>query len=736
MDSLIQTAPAAIVALDAEMRILIWNPAAERIFGWKKEEVLGGLLPYVPEEERSGSKAIHHSALEGRIVSAQEVRRIRKDGSPVELSVSAGIFRDQNGKVRGTVAIMEDISERKRLDDELDKEKGRFRLLAEKSPLGIALIGPENRYGYFNPKFKELFGYTSEEISTGRDWLERAFPDPDYRAQVRSTWEKDRKETGIDQARARIFKIRCKDALEKWISINSVFLEDDNQIIMYEDVTHYMQAEEDSKRNADLQKVINSLLGLSMEEVPLEAILNKAIDLILAVPWLVLESRGAILLVEKDPQVLVLKAQRGLNRILEEACSRVPFGRCICGRAALKKEIEFADRIDERHDIRYEGMIPHGHYCVPILFSDQILGVINLYVKEGHSRSSKEEEFLMAVSQTLAGIIIRQRTEKSLMESEERYRDLVESSRDLISIHDLKGQILWVNEEPVKILGYKKEDILKMNVRDILALDYRGEFDNYLAALQSQGVARGLMMIQTAQGENRIWEYNNTLRTEGLAEPIVRSMARDVTEQKSAEREVKKTLEKLRKAIGGIIQVISQTVELRDPYTAGHQRRVSELARAIAQEMGLSAEQVDGLRMAGVIHDLGKISVPAEILSKPIRLTDLEFELIKTHARTGYEILKDIDFPWAIARMVLEHHERINGSGYPQGLKGEEILMESRILAVADVVEAIATHRPYRPAHGIEVALEEITKNKGILYDPKVVEACLILFMEKGYKLE
>ncbi len=400
------------------------------------------------------------------------------------------------------------------------------------------------------------------------------------------------------------------------------------------------------------------------------------------------------------------------------------------------KEIEFADRIDDRHDIRYVGMIPHGHYCVPILFSDQILGVINLYVKEGHVRSSKEEEFLMAVSQTLAGIIIRQRTEKSLMESKERYRDLVESSRDLISIHDLKGQILWVNEEPVKILGYKKEDILKMNVRDILALDYRGEFDNYLAALQSQGVARGLMMIQTAQGENRIWEYNNTLRIEGLAEPIVRSMARDVTEQKSAEREVKKTLEKLRKAMGGTIQVISQTVEMRDPYTAGHQRRVSELARAIAQEMGLSAEQVDGLRMAGVIHDLGKISVPAEILSKPIRLTDLEFELIKTHARTGYEILKDIDFPWAIARMVLEHHERINGSGYPQGLKGEEILMESRILAVADVVEAIATHRPYRPAHGIEVALEEITKNKGILYDPKVVEACLILFMEKGYKLE
>jgi HD-GYP domain-containing protein (c-di-GMP phosphodiesterase class II) len=163
---------------------------------------------------------------------------------------------------------------------------------------------------------------------------------------------------------------------------------------------------------------------------------------------------------------------------------------------------------------------------------------------------------------------------------------------------------------------------------------------------------------------------------------------------------------------------------------------VAELARAFATEMNLPIDQIDGIRMAAAIHDLGKISVPAEILSKPTKLTNLEFSLIKTHAQSGYDILKDIEFPWPIAKMVLEHHERMNGSGYPNGLTGDNILMESRILAVADVVESMASHRPYRSALGIDKALEEIEKNRGTLYDNAVADACLRLFREKGYQLQ
>jgi len=178
------------------------------------------------------------------------------------------------------------------------------------------------------------------------------------------------------------------------------------------------------------------------------------------------------------------------------------------------------------------------------------------------------------------------------------------------------------------------------------------------------------------------------------------------------------------------------TVETRDPYTGGHQRRATNLARAIATEMGLSEEQIDGIRMAGLVHDLGKISVPAGILNKPSRLTEDEFGIVQTHPQVGYDILKTIEFPWPVAQIVLQHHERMDGSGYPKGLVGKDVLLEARILAVADVVEAMSSHRPYRPALGMDKALEEISRNKGVLYDPSVVDACLKVFTEKGLKFE
>ena len=210
----------------------------------------------------------------------------------------------------------------------------------------------------------------------------------------------------------------------------------------------------------------------------------------------------------------------------------------------------------------------------------------------------------------------------------------------------------------------------------------------------------------------------------------------DITERMQGEEALRQSMERLLKATNGIIDVIALSVETRDPYTAGHQRRVSSLACAIAQEINLPSLAIDNIRMAGIIHDIGKISVPAEILSKPTKLTDIEFSLIKIHPQSGYDILKEVELPYPIASIVLQHHERLNGSGYPHGLKGNQILLETNIIAVADVVEAISSHRPYRPAKGIDAALEEIEQNKGILYDAEVVEVCLKLFREKGFRFE
>lgn len=223
----------------------------------------------------------------------------------------------------------------------------------------------------------------------------------------------------------------------------------------------------------------------------------------------------------------------------------------------------------------------------------------------------------------------------------------------------------------------------------------------------------------------RALEIQNRLYQENLEK-----MVQERTEELEA------TLKDLRKAMQGIIQVMVLTIESRDPYTAGHQQRVTLLALALAQEMGLSEKEVEGVKMASLIHDIGKISVPSEILSKPAKLAEIEFRLVKTHPQSGYEILKNIALPWPIAQIVLQHHERLDGSGYPLGLKDKEILLEAKIIGVADVVEAMASHRPYRPALGIEKALEEISQKKGILYSPEVVDICIKLFTEKGFKLE
>jgi HD-GYP domain-containing protein (c-di-GMP phosphodiesterase class II) len=210
-------------------------------------------------------------------------------------------------------------------------------------------------------------------------------------------------------------------------------------------------------------------------------------------------------------------------------------------------------------------------------------------------------------------------------------------------------------------------------------------------------------------------------------------------EQSESERELVKeklreSLQQLRRAVETIIQVLVMAVEVKDPYTAGHQRRMTNLARAIAAEMGLPPEIIEGLRMAGVIHDIGKITLPTEVLSKPTKMSDIEISLISEHVRIGYDILKDVESPWPMAEIVYQHHERMDGSGYPRNLKGEEIRIEARILAVADVVEAMASNRPYRPAVGLDAALEEIEKNKGVFYDNAAADACLRLFREKGFK--
>ena len=330
----------------------------------------------------------------------------------------------------------------------------------------------------------------------------------------------------------------------------------------------------------------------------------------------------------------------------------------------------------------------------------------------------------------------RRRMEDELRNSAQKYRTILEDMNDMYYELDLKGNMTFFNKALLSLTARSPEELQGMNFRDYMSSEGSEDALKIFGEIYKTGKPRLFVNeIVTKTGEVKYFESQAGLLLDENKQPIgFRGIARDITDRKKAQDERDQVLARLRKTLGTMIQAMSVAVEARDPYTSGHQRRVAALARSIAAEMNLSRDQIEGIRMAASIHDMGKISIPAEILSMPRKLSKLEFDLVKTHSQAGHDIIKDIDFPWPIANIILQHHERINGSGYPHGLRGDNILLEARILAVADVVETMASYRPYRPALGLDTALEEITRNKNILYDGEVVEACLKIFREKKYE--
>ena len=320
--------------------------------------------------------------------------------------------------------------------------------------------------------------------------------------------------------------------------------------------------------------------------------------------------------------------------------------------------------------------------------------------------------------------------------SEEFARALIRSAGTGIYIIQ-KGRFIYVNSIFQEVTGYSETELINSNSMNLVHPDDRELVrEKAIENLKTKGYPKPYEYRFIKKNGEIIWVLERVTSTEYRGTQATVGSFMDITERKLAEEELKNGLKQLRKAMEGSVQAMALMVESRDPYTAGHQKRVAQLACAIAQEMGLPEDQIDGIRMAASTHDIGKIRIPADILSKPGKLEEIESMIVKAHPQVGYEVLKEIDFPYPVAEAVLQHHERINGSGYPAGLKGDQIIIEARILGVADVVEAMASHRPYRPAIGIKEAILEITQNRGILYDAEVVDACTRLFQVNGFKLQ
>ncbi len=370
-----------------------------------------------------------------------------------------------------------------------------------------------------------------------------------------------------------------------------------------------------------------------------------------------------------------------------------------------------------------ETILKHrnGH-LIPIEISGQLIKKDGKYFAQG----------------TIRDISKRKQAEEELRRSEEKYRTLFEGVEDVVYISTPNGKLIDINEAGVQLFNYSsKDELLQVNIAKDIYFNSQDR-EKFKSRLERNGSVKSLELKLKRKDGTPIFVTETGFEVRDDENRIVAyyGIIHDITDRKHVESELKLSLNKFRQAMESIVQAMATTTEVRDPYTAGHQRRVSRLATAIAEEMRLPKHIIEGIRLAGMIHDLGKISVPAEILTKPGKLSLLEFEIIKKHIHAGYDILKSVEFLWPIAQIVLQHQERYDGSGYPSGLKKEEILIEARVLGVADVVEAMAFHRPYREALGIEKALNEISDNRGIRYDPKVADACLCLFNEKGFIFE
>jgi PAS domain S-box-containing protein len=401
---------------------------------------------------------------------------------------------------------------------------------------------------------------------------------------------------------------------------------------------------------------------------------------------------------------------------------------------------ELADYREEAERFGYMSSI-----ALPLRTEQEVMGALSVYAREPWAFEEEEAELLQELADGLAygmaALRARSRGEQldgQLRDSEKRYQLHFEHVSDLIYSLDRRLRVRTVSPSVRALLGYAPEELIGKSFRE-LGLVSSDSLDAALAdisqVLSGEAIPSSVYEFMAKDGTRRFVELSGAPIFDGEEISGLVSVARDVTDRMGTERALEHTLSDLRQVLGGMINILGLIVEQRDPYTAGHQRRVANLARAIATDMGVSLGRQGGIRVAASIHDLGKVSVPAEILSRPGRLSGNELKMVQAHAQIGYGLLREVEFPWPVADIVLQHHERLDGSGYPHHLCGEEILLEARIVALADVVDAMASHRPYRPAFTIEEVMEEITRERGTLYDAQAVDACLKLFRAEGFQL-
>jgi PAS domain S-box-containing protein len=703
---LFETASDGIILLEKrEGKITQANPATEKLLGYTEKESIGNKLQNIGVVlDTSDFQTTMRNLNKSGIINYRNVKVETKSGQHIDTEI---YLVDRAKLVQCNIR---DVTGRKQTQEALRESEKKYRLVVDNMADVVAVIDMNLRFTYVSPSITRLRGYTVEEAMA--QTLEQTMT-PESLQIVAKVFEEEIKLEAsgtADPGRSRILELEeyRKDGSNVWIENHVSFLRDEAQkpvgIISYShDITDRKRAEEELKESEKKYR----LLADHVNDVIF------VLDMNLNYTYV-------------SPSMKTLRGYKP-EEIMEQQtsfdASLTPSSRDLAIRTLSEvMEIEKS----EHKDINVSRTLE-----LEIRRKD---GTI-VWTEVNVSFIRDENQQPVGILGVIRDITERKRAGEVLREREEQYRLVIENAKEAIIItQDMK--VVFLNHAAMNMAGYSKEiSTLKSFTDFIHPDDLKMVVDYHIKRLKGEEVPPVYSFRVIGQDGTVIWCEINAAVIQWKGKPATLNFLNNVTERKRAEEELKQTLESLRKAVGATIQVMVSAIEMRDPYTSGHQLRAANLACAIATEMGLPQDKIEGIRMAGSIHDIGKLSIPAEILSKPTRLTDIEFSLIKEHSRIGYEMLKDVESPWPLAQIVYQHHERMDGSGYPRNLKGDEIIMEARIMAVADVVEAMASHRPYRPGLGIDATLMEIEKNKGIFYDNTVADACLKLFREKSYKL-
>lgn len=673
------------------------NQYGAEYLGYSKEELIGEPVWKIVHNDnlKRVKKQISEIFSKKLKKSALEFHKVRKDGSTIWVQGRTQLIFDEDGEPKELRVICRDISEREKAEKALRESEKQYRTLQSNIPVGVfrTSANPGGRILSANPALAKMFGYKKPKAMS-KVHVGDLYLNPDDRKRFIKTLSSSGEISNYE------VQLRRKDGTVFWGSLSARAIADEKGEILYfdgvlGDITERKQAKEALRES---ERRYRSLVETIQEGM---CIVDTNENIIFANPWF--------------SNILGYSQEEIIDMNLRELIS---------SEEELQKILQGSAKRKNRVSSQYETVMRR---------------------KDGELRNirvsatpwiSDKKEFQGTIGMVM-DITEQKRAAEALRLSEEKYRTLIDNIQDGVFIIQ-DAEMKFANEAFARMVGYTVEEIIGMDFRELIAPeDSEMVADRYHRRQAGEDIPREyeFCMLHKDRVTRVIVNMNvGVINYRGKIASM--GTMKDITERKRAEEELKRSFWKLQRTLEGTVNALASTVEKRDLYTAGHQRRVTQLACAIAKEMGLSEEKIEGIRVAGILHDIGKVHIAAEILNKPIKLSEIEMVLVKTHAQVGYDILKTVEFSSPVAQTVLQHHERLDGSGYPQGLSGDEILVESKILAVADVVEAMSSHRPYRPAYSINTALEEISENRGILYAPEVVDACLIIFKERGFEFE